>query len=576
MPRSKRTGKRDRADNSLSKRLMRGLAVGFRELIIDYTKSNPKTVIFVLPLALLAIALSIALLPPLIFSVLAQSIGVLYARNPILGALVAISGTAVIGLVGYVQIKRRRGHPATYRGALRRSLTPVAVVVQTLSAMPLLAGYADRIPSVPSVTPGDSSGADSGPNPFVVPLSETYHSELDESGFLPSTSSQVELERNNSLLVLGESGSGKTTTIELLMHQMSSIPDEPIVIFDFKGEFGETDIFRDREVKTVSVRDPDWTWNVFREAETEGDYEEIATKLVDTGDDSGRNEFFTEAAQRVLNGALVHLDRDNREPTNRELVAFFNQTQGEIYEALSSHEDLRTAAEQIGGPDDKTGKDVLSTLRPFIDKVFTGAFSEVGGFSVRNYMQNPRGNVLVVQATVSQFERTKPGLKFLIDWAIQLGLDDSSRNCYYVLDEFQRLPKLEMIEMLVNAGRSKQAQAILGVQGITQLKASYGEQLAGAITAGTTQKVMMRPGDKETTGMISDAIGSVLVEYEDDGYGFGNKRVTQEEQQYLSEREIQQFETGEAVIRVPGGFVHGRIKPWDHLSAGRQRKLRNN
>lgn len=575
MPRSKGSGRRDRTDNSFSKRLIRGVAVGFREFVTDYTKSNPKTVAWALPLILLTIILSIALLPMLLFSAVVQSVYVLYARNPIVGTLAAIAVITGTGIVGYVRISRWRGRPVTYRGAAGRLLNPVVVVVQALAAMPLLTGYADRIPNISAVTPGRPD-EDGGTNPFAVPLSETYHSELTESGFLPSVTDQVELERNNSLLVLGESGSGKTTTIELLMHQMSSAPDEPVVIFDFKGEFGETDIFQDREVKTVSVRDPDWKWNVFREADSESDYEEIATKLVDTGDDSGRNEFFTEAAQRVLNGALIHLDRENHEPTNRELVQFFNQSQADIYEALSSHDDLRTAAEQIGGPDDKTGKDVLSTLRPFIDKVFTGAFGEVGGFSVRNYMRNPRGNVLVVQATVSQFERTKPGLKFLIDWAIQLGLDDSDRNCYYVLDEFQRLPELEMIEMLVNAGRSKQAQAILGVQGVTQLTASYGEQLARAITAGTTQKVMMRPGDKETTEMVTDAIGSVLVEHEEDGYGFGNKRVTQEEQRYLSKREIQQFETGEAVVRVPGGFVHGRIKPWDHLSTRKQQQLRNN
>lgn len=575
MPRSKRR-RRGRGDDSFLKRLIRGLKTGFGQAIANYAKSNPKAAVLILPLVVLAAVLSIMYLPAFVLIIALQVIDTAYSANPILGTLLTVGGVAGIGLIGYVQIRRFRGHSVTYLGALRRSLAPVVMMFQVLSTLPLLAGYTNRIPSVSSVVPGTGSKDGDESGPFVVPLSKTYLSEIDDSGLLPSARNQVTLERNNSLLVLGESGSGKTTTIELLMHQMNSTPDEPVVVFDFKGEFDDSDIFYDREIKTVSVRDPDWNWNVFREAKTESDYEEIAMKLVDTGDDSGRNEFFTEAAQRVLTGVLIHLDRKNREPTNRELVQFFNQTQGEIYEALSGHEDLRTAAEQIGGPDDSTGQDVLSTLRPFVDKVFTGAFGEVGGFSVRNYMENPGGNVLVVQATVSQFERTKPGLKFLIDWAIQHGLDDSDRNCYFILDEFQRLPKLEMIEMLVNAGRSKQAQAILGVQGVTQLQASYGEQLARAITAGTTQKVMMRPGDKETTEMITDSIGSVIVEHEEDGYGFGNTKVTQEEQQYLSKREIQQFETGEAVIRVPGGFVHGRIKPWSHLSTRKQRKLRNN
>lgn len=87
---------------------------------------------------------------------------------------------------------------------------------------------------------------------------------------------------------------------------------------------------------------------------------------------------------------------------------------------------------------------------------------------------------------------------------------------------------------------------------------------------------MIRSGDRGTTELITDVVGSVTVEHREDVDGWGNKTGTQEKQESHPERERQQFTAGEAVLRVPGGFAHGRIKPWDHLSAGEQRPLGSN
>jgi hypothetical protein len=542
---------------------MSELAETISEQGLSHFLKNPLSALWIIPLVLALVIL----LPALVLNGVMR---VLAGVHPVFATLFLLGVVGVVGSLIIARVGRVLGYDSTPRSVIGRAAEPFAVAARSakISSTGLLAA----LPFSTAVPSGSDEGR--GEEVFRLPLSDVYLRETSNDGGLLNTGPDfVELERNLSTLVLGEPGAGKTTTINLLLRQMDIDPDEPVVIFDYKGEFDGDDLFPERELMTVAVDGGDVNWNVFREAEDESDYREIASKIVTVDDDQNRNEFFAEAGIELTRAALVHLSRKHSHPTNRELVAFFDQSQGKIYEDLASHDDLSRAADMLGGPDDRTGRDMLSTIRPFISKTFTGDFGTVGGFSVRHYVDDPGGKVLVVQATISQFERTKPAIRFLVDWAIQRGLADPSRKAYYVLDEFQRLPDLRNIENLTGAGRAQQAQAILGLQGITQLESSYDEGLANAIIAGATQEVLMRPGDPRSIEHIQDSVGSEIVEHEEEGPGFGRRNVKQEEVRDFSQRDLRQFRVGEAIVTTKEGFVHGRVKQWADLSARERERL---
>lgn len=529
------------------------------EQLLSKAFDNPLLLLISIPVLFVLAFLLPALIGNFVWSVV---VGTLYSIHPVVGSLaVLIIFGSVVGFLGK-RLASRIGYEFSYIQQLDRLLS--AGGIGSVASVPALTAVLPA--AVTGSLPGDAD--ELGADTFRLPFSELERNEM--RGYSNRIGTPwVPLERNYSTLVLGEPGAGKTTTINLLLRQMNAGSDEPVVIFDYKGEFDRGDLFPGQDIARLSVTGDDNNWNVFREAESEDDYREIANRLV-TEDADNQNEFFLKASRDVLEAAMIHLDREHLHPTNRELVEFFRQSQRDIHDALDQYDDLGQAARMTAG---ETGRDALMTLSQFVKDTFTDSFAEVGGFSVRDYMDDPDGRVLVIQADIAKFETTKPAIRFLVDWAIQQGLQDGSRNAYFVLDEFQRLPNVENIENLTGAGRAQQAQAILALQGVSQLEASYDEGLADAIIAGATQEILMRPGDQRSVEHIQQAVGTVRQDVAQDAPEFGRTEYTQQEYVEYSARELRQFRVGDAIIKTPDGFVEGRVKQWDDLSSDEKARL---
>lgn len=381
----------------------------------------------------------------------------------------------------------------------------------------------------------------------------------------------MSLVKDRSILVLGETGAGKTETIKLLTHQLQTDPDEPFVVFDYKGEyqeFLEADGPDDREVIYLSSTDATHYWNLFEELEREADIDEVANAMFPRTDGT---EFFSAAARQLFVAVVTYLRRqaewEGTTPTNADLVTFVQtMDREEMHDRLSEHTDLTAAASAIDPDAERQAAGVYANFQQQIADLFREDFAEAGEFSIREYMQNPDGRTLVLDFPIREGDAVEPAFRFFIDWAARFALTDD-RGSYFVLDEFARLPGLRKVGDLVNAGRSYDTQLILGVQSVAQLYDTYGQDLAAALLSGLVQTIAMRVGDGPSIEYVRSQLGReqqlrTVPAHDRRGRSVGRQEV-QSETYPVAESEVTRLRDGEVFVITPEGWVRGQL---DELS----------
>lgn len=392
---------------------------------------------------------------------------------------------------------------------------------------------------------------------MLAPLTDTGDRHNDP----PGSKRAVQLEMDRSVLVLGETGSGKTEAIRVLAHQLQAEPDEAFVIFDYKQDYQL--FFADENIITLSSRGSTVTWNVFLEIENDEDYGEIA-KAIFAGAETD-NDYFTNAATQVLADVLRLIEihaKPGEIPTNADLIGFVSEADVDHMREWFSEEDLTAQKHLPEGVE--ASSNIVSILEERVKAVFRGDFAEAGTFSVREYMADPRGAILVLDFPIQQSSSIQPIFRLLIDWSIRFGLQDV-RPSYYILDEFAALPKLDMLERLINAGRAYNCYGILGVQAVPQLHDTYGKDKAESLLSGMAQEIHLRVG-QGSVDYCRKRIGRERVERnvgpDDDDEWFvdvdeNDKRVF--EDYPIGEDTLQNFEAGRGIVHTPSGRQHGRL-----------------
>jgi hypothetical protein len=415
--------------------------------------------------------------------------------------------------------------------------------------------------------------------PFVAVEETSDGAEVERDaalGFDPSPrgltakSDLVTLDKTLSTVVIGETGAGKTEAIRTLTSQLVLPPESPLMVFDYKGEYGDfvADTL-DREVVSLSPNGADHHWNLFREAETEEDFDEIARALFPAGGDG-------EAGRQVFAALLIAMARDGREsgdvPTNSDLGWFLETSdRHEVYDYISEHEDLRGDANLLDPDSDLHAAGVWSSVQTVVNDAFRGDFAEDGDFSIREYMQNPDGRALVLDFPVGRDESVAPVYRFFVDWSIRYALRDE-RPATYLLDEFWAIPDLQGLERLVNAGRRYNAHAVFGLQSVTQLTEAYGEDYGESLLAGMPNQVAFRCADTKTAPHVQKRMGKERTKKTGTSVnagatGGGVSRSTTEVDRFsLTTAELTSFEDGEVVIVRPNDWVHGQLRRYNEVA----------
>lgn len=382
-----------------------------------------------------------------------------------------------------------------------------------------------------------------------------------------------------SLLTLGASGAGKSETLKHVVDQLQNDPSEPVIVFDMKTDYqefleecGASMIRLSSEGSATGIGSP-IAWNVFEEMEREDDADEIARALFP--EQSGEDNFFQTAARQLFAANLKYLSRELETPTNADLVDYWQRADSEkMYENLTrdGHEDLTAAASAIDPDAGRQASGVFSTAQQTVSDLFVGDFAGEGRFSVREYMQNPQGRILVLDYPTRQASTIAPVFRYLIDEAIKHGMDDSRRRAFFLLDEIEHMDvSIKRLGELINVGRGVNCQAIISLQSVAQLQDTYGKERANALLSGMTTAIILRVADSASVEFARDTIGTRFEEYTahverkqaplGEGMIETNRETKLEEEHDFAKGEFRQFEPGEAIVARQGkGWVHGRIR----------------
>ena len=428
---------------------------------------------------------------------------------------------------------------------------------------------------------------------FAIPLKRL---EEDQIGLRRNV---LTLEKNLSVMTLGQPGSGKTSTITFLAKQMQAGYDEPVVIFDYKGDYADKGIYDPSDAVVLAMNGSTEIWNVFREGSHIRDYRTIAEALFQEEADQSENKFFTEGARDLFMACLYHLDNspDYPNPTNDDLLDFIFPTGPQDVPAdrirkkllQSNNRQVKAAASELDPNNPETATNMYQTLRKRVARVFDGDFAKRGDFSIREYMENPEGKTLVLDMSGPEQDVMAPMFRIFLDWSIKLGLNQDSKYTYFILDEFDEVGELQQIRRLLSTGRAQLTEAVIGVQSRAQLESVYGEAEAQTILENCPQKILMRTDDDKE--YIREQIGKEKYEIEQTGYeaqvaGLREDSIRrwlaiwrddpqiQEEERYpIEEQEIGRFDRGEGVFTTEQGWVWGRFPLWEELSEADRRHL---
>ena len=88
------------------------------------------------------------------------------------------------------------------------------------------------------------------------------------------------------------------------------------------------------------------------------------------------------------------------------------------------------------------------------------------------------------------------------------------RDCYFVLDEFGNMPKIEGFDSMITVARSRKIWFLLVLQSYAQLTVKYGEQIASTVKDNCNIHIFLASNDQNTLKEFSDRCGTISVETE--------------------------------------------------------------
>ena len=307
---------------------------------------------------------------------------------------------------------------------------------------------------------------------------------------------------NKHFLVVGDTGSGKSSIIRQMLYQVADRGDSAIV-YDPACEFVKQ-FYEERRgdivLNPLDARMP--YWNPSDELRRKAEAKALAVSLYQP--EGVTNRFFVEAPQKIFAHLMTYL------PTPEQLVSWMSNP-AEIDRRIKGTEYWMLIDPKA--PQQRTG--VLGSLNMSADsfRLLPKEDETTSIWTATKWAETRRGWIFITSRPTMR-EALRPLISLWIDTLVLRLLNEpmpDQKPVWFVIDELASLQRLPQLHTAITENRKSQNPVILGFQGRSQMEARYGED-AEAMLSQPATKIFLRTTEPRAAKWVSEAIGEIEIE----------------------------------------------------------------
>jgi hypothetical protein len=307
---------------------------------------------------------------------------------------------------------------------------------------------------------------------------------------------------NKHFLVVGDTGSGKSSLIRQMLYQVANRGDSAIV-YDPACEFVKQ--FYDERRGDIVLNPLDARmpyWNPSRELRRTAEAKALAVSLYQP--EGVANRFFVEAPQKIFAHLMTYL------PAPAQLVSWMSNP-AEIDRRVKGTEYWMLIDPKA--PHQRTG--VLGSLNMSADsfRLLPRKADTAFSWTATEWSETRQGWIFITSRPTMR-EALRPLISLWIDLLVLRLLNEpmpQQKPVWFVIDELASLQRLPQLHTAITENRKSQNPVILGFQGRSQMQARYGDD-AEAMLSQPATKIFLRTTEPRAAKWVSEAIGEVEVE----------------------------------------------------------------